>query len=1107
MTTYVDSTYGITYTKTSDLSFNTATVSAYDGSVPIVVIQDSVQIAGTPHTVIHIDPNPTIEYTKNTIDWEVYYDRYPDFATQGHPRTLDWVWSQWNAGGEAAGRIMTLTPTIDNIDWEEYYDRYPDFAATDRPRTLNWIWDHWSNLGKNAGRIMNLKPKLFQSNRYLQEITIPSSVTNIYNNTFDGATNLTSITLLHTTLPYLEEYALNGVSNTCTLTYISNQYPVKDFQDTYMLQLIDNSTELIEPSSGNIYIYKIRANRDGTIIALHNRLPSGRLPHEGSPWDYGFTVYEKTGSTWTQKGAKNTVVNCSSLSGNGNVLVGRASGGYNSVMRAYYRPETNDWKSGGLFGGTAKEIVGRKTSLSYDGNTAALWISSSNTTNEGITGYMIPVKILGTYAGSIVNRNRVFIDNKWNLQDFYYGQYIDLNHEGDILVTGDQFVTRVYKYNPSHTYTDNHNQGNRGYVAKTETNWEQIGGDINPEVLIPLQENGGSTNGFASSNTNPINKEFGNDAALSKNFTFQTGSPFYSADHKLRVVIGTRTHGNFRGHTRVFEYDPTKTTEVTDQASADYGPVGWRRLGASILGEHEGDQSGSVVQMNETGNTIIITAPKNDDGGTDRGHIRVYKYESTANTWNQLGPDFDGDETTGVSIGSDNFTSFSSDGKTLVIRDATSNITTYELKRYTIPALPEAEGDTFKMTSISSDAEDDTKTGSTAAQKRNFTRKAVSDMFSAYQSQLTGSKALKLAAGTKLPGFTIAPNKEITLRDARVTKTYTRDEMANKTTYMVLNDNDPVTLKSAADDTVTVTQSGTNFTVVTPAGTTNKVAGDLFEYDGLSLQFGSLVVNLLLIPPVDLALTAFDSAFVLSQQAVLPDISYAFDVSAEITLTQQISAADLSGVFFFKTDEDITSELVTDTSNVEYYLDRSQFTGGQATLNAMNGIVTTGYYGSNTTDHLGKDFLRDMAHQLFSTHFGVDLFTNEDAVVTDISGKSDVVATDIFVKMGDVDKTNTALSGPDVSYGYYTTDTDSSNTNLTREILNQLLTLAPGRFTDKTTLRLDAGIPGVYGMPFVTNDTISYKLSVTAHASQNTTIATGKSGLETRTYKVIFKVA
>jgi len=422
-----------------------------------------------------------------------------------------------------------------------------------------------------------------------------------------------------------------------------------------------------------------------------------------------------------------------------------------------------------------------------------------------------------------------------------------------------------------------------------------------------------------------------------------------------------------------------------------------------------------------------------------------------------------------------------------------------------VPDLPTLSGNDFVFSSISKTSVDG---GATSNERRGFTKNSISSLLTKYQNHLSSGKSLKIQAGVDIPGFAnIQSAKDVILFDARVTKAFAKSQLLEKQSYMVLNDNEPVTLPTTNNNTVTVTQDGTNFTVVSPEGTSSKVAGDSFEYDGLSLQFGSLIVNLANITPIDMALPAFDSAFVLTQQAILPDVSYALDVSAEITLTQQISASDLSGVFFFKTDEDITSELVTDTSNVEYYLDRSQFTGGQATMNAMNGLVTTGYYGSNTTDHLGKDFLRDMAHQLFSTHFGVDLFTNEDAVVTDISGKSAIVATDIFTKMGNVDKTNTALSGPDVSYGYYSTDQNSTNTNLTREILNQLLTLSPGRFTDKTTLRLDAGIPGVYGMPFVTNDTISYKLSVTAHASQNTTIATGKPGLETRSYKVIFKIA
>jgi hypothetical protein len=254
---------------------------------------------------------------------------------------------------------------------------------------------------------------------------------------------------------------------------------------------------------------------------------------------------------------------------------------------------------------------------------------------------------------------------------------------------------------------------------------------------------------------------------------------------------------------------------------------------------------------------------------------------------------------------------------------------------------------------------------------------------------------------------------------------------------------------------------------------------------------------------VDLVLQAFDSSFVLTQQAILPDLSYTIDVSAEITLTQQISASDLSGVFFFKTDEDITS-LPTDSSYVEYYVDRSQLTGGVATLNPFNGTVGTGSYVA--ADHLGKDFLRDMAQQLFNTHFGVDLFTNEDAVITDISTKSDTVAADIFTLIGNVDKTNGInMGGTNATYGKYKKD-DISTTNLTREILNQLLTLSPARFGDKTAIRKDAAVAGVYGMPFVAGDTISYKLSVTAHPSQNTTVNTNKPALTTRTYRVILTI-
>ena len=421
-----------------------------------------------------------------------------------------------------------------------------------------------------------------------------------------------------------------------------------------------------------------------------------------------------------------------------------------------------------------------------------------------------------------------------------------------------------------------------------------------------------------------------------------------------------------------------------------------------------------------------------------------------------------------------------------------------------VPDLPAENGNNFVFTSISKGS---VSAGASNADKRAFTKNSISSLLTKYQNHLSSGKNLKLQAGVSIPGFDSIPaTDEVFLFDARVTKTFTRSQLMKKRTYMVLNDNEPVTFYTTTNKTVIVTQNGTSFTVVKSDGSQIvKSAGDTIVDDGLNMTFGSVSTYLEGQPPIDMVLDVFDSAFTLSSQALLPDLSYQITASAEILLTQQISASDLSAVFYFKTDEDITS-LPSDSSNVMYYLDRSKWTGGQATLNPMNGIITSGYYGSNTTDNLAKDFLRDMAQHLFNTHFGVDLFTNEDAVVSNISTNAASKATDIYNMMGAVDITNTGLEGPDASNNYYKKD-DTSNTNLTREILNQLLTAAPGRFDDKVALRLNSDVSGCYGMPFIAGDTLSYKLYVTANSNQHLTINTGKPQLNTRTYKVVFKAS
>ena len=69
--------------------------------------------------------------------------------------------------------------------------------------------------------------------------------------------------------------------------------------------------------------------------------------------------------------------------------------------------------------------------------------------------------------------------------------------------------------------------------------------------------------------------------------------------------------------------------------------VPWLKLGHDIDGELPGDKSGESVSLSADGTTVAIGARNNDGIGTDRGHVRVYKWIN--NTWSQVGNDIDGE--------------------------------------------------------------------------------------------------------------------------------------------------------------------------------------------------------------------------------------------------------------------------------------------------------------------------------------------------------------------------------------------------------------------------------------------------------------------------------
>ena len=129
-----------------------------------------------------------------------------------------------------------------------------------------------------------------------------------------------------------------------------------------------------------------------------------------------------------------------------------------------------------------------------------------------------------------------------------------------------------------------------------------------------------------------------------------------SADGK-RLAIGAYRNdvtGTDAGHTRVYEY--------INRA--------WAQIGADIDGEAAGDWSGYSVSLSADGTRLAIGAYRNDVTGTDAGHTRVYEYINRA--WAQIGADIDGEaagDWSGYSV------SLSADGTRLAIGAYRNDVT------------------------------------------------------------------------------------------------------------------------------------------------------------------------------------------------------------------------------------------------------------------------------------------------------------------------------------------------------------------------------------------------------------------------------------------------
>lgn len=249
-------------------------------------------------------------------------------------------------------------------------------------------------------------------------------------------------------------------------------------------------------------------------------------------------------------------------------------------------------------------------------------------------------------------------------------------------------------------------------------------------------------------------------------------------------------------------------------------------------------------------------------------------------------------------------------------------------------------------------------------------------------------------------------------------------------------------------------------------------------------------------PAINFSLPALNRSYTLGVSGeLLAEAPVIFDVSA--TAIYKINLVDMHNVFKYESDSFDVNDF--DASDVKYYVYMNAWPV-DASLNPAHAYMkpTSGQMLPDSADipsnkNLVKhDYVRYLAKHLFNTPYGVDLFSNEDALLNDISSKGRTAKDEIMSTLNSV---NQASAAAGTAPNKYSTNTLSGNGNICRELMRQIASIDPARFNNDT---VDAS--GNRSVPLAVGDTINFKLSITAaHLQENLTF---RVPFDVRVYKI-----
>lgn len=251
---------------------------------------------------------------------------------------------------------------------------------------------------------------------------------------------------------------------------------------------------------------------------------------------------------------------------------------------------------------------------------------------------------------------------------------------------------------------------------------------------------------------------------------------------------------------------------------------------------------------------------------------------------------------------------------------------------------------------------------------------------------------------------------------------------------------------------------------------------------------------------VDFVLEALESQVQMSLLGSLPAANTPALTGINAVAEYWVSVSDMKNAFYFQTDSNDINDV--SGSDVTYYVNWPSY----AVLNPAHALVTTDpisaidQTGANLPSNrklVKHDFVRHISKDLFATHFGVDLFTNEQQLKDNLAQ----LGHNVWDPSGGGGIKSKLESANGLNEG------NVGNNNICRVLLQQVLFSQRDRLSNLPNIKSTrVGAPAnEYSIPFANGDSIQFKVTVKADPTQHTVVRSSTLVAD-RTYKIKINV-